>query len=44
MHFYLPLAVAYQQIDWHDFVVVETLEFTVLDFGMPANLLRPQLD
>jgi splicing factor 3A subunit 1 len=34
---------AYQQIDWHDFVVVQSLEFTAFDTDLPAPIKKPQL-
>jgi hypothetical protein len=48
-----PLTVAYAQIDWHDFVVVQTIDFTPADVGalnlplllllsLAASLLTPR--
>jgi splicing factor 3A subunit 1 len=31
--FYVLLAVAYAQIDWHDFVVVETVDYQPFEMG-----------
>lgn len=35
--------VAYQQIDWHDFVIVETLDFTAQDIDLPTPIQRADL-
>ena len=41
-HFVLTLPVAYAQIDWHGFVVVETVDFQTGEQGNFPPPLRPE--